>query len=111
MVARGTSWELVPELLFQDVPDHAFGLSAQHIEGIRLNFGVRRGLERQQTYLWSIAMGRTSSCLLATAARAGAADRTFARCFSCHRLATLQQCIAAQSDHHAHVCLRTQTSV
>ena len=55
---QGDSGELVPELLFQDVPDHAFGLSAQHIEGIRLNFGVRRGLERQQTYLWSIAMGK-----------------------------------------------------
>jgi hypothetical protein len=42
--------------LFQEIPDHALRLGAQHVEGIRLDFGVRRGLERQETYLWSIAM-------------------------------------------------------
>ena len=38
---------------------------------------------------------RTSSCLLATAAMAGAADLTFPLRLGCHRLATLEQCIAA----------------
>jgi hypothetical protein len=49
--------------LFQDVPDHPFGLRAQYIKGIRLDLGVRRGLQRQETHLRSIAVRKNQFVL------------------------------------------------
>lgn len=54
------SWEPVAELTLQQVPDHAFGLGVQHVEGIPADVVVRRSLEGEQTDLWAVACVMTS---------------------------------------------------
>ena len=44
-------WQLVPELLLDEVADHPLGLGAEQVERVRLDLGVGRALQRQQTDL------------------------------------------------------------
>ena len=46
----------VAQLLFDDVADHALGLRAQHVERIRVDGVVGRGLQRQQPDLRPVAV-------------------------------------------------------
>ena len=79
MVAIGASGGIAfPSFLLEDVADHSLGLRAEDVERVGLDIRVRRGLERQQTDLWAVAVGENQVVTCATAARSGAAARTLA---------------------------------
>ena len=52
----GPRVERVDELLLEEVADHAFALSAEHIEGIRCDVVRRVALKREKTDLRAVAM-------------------------------------------------------
>ena len=46
----------VAQLLLDDVADHRLGLRAEHVEGVGRDVVVRRGLQRQQPHLRTVAV-------------------------------------------------------
>ena len=97
----------VAELLLEDVADHALGLRAEDVERVRLDLRVRRRLQRQQADLRAVAVGEHQLVLLRDGGqrRRGGAD-VDALVLGGHRLAALEQRVAAQRHHHAHRCPR-----
>ena len=72
----------VAELLLDHVADHAFGLSAEHVQRVSLARLVRGALQRQQPDLRAVAVADDELMLLAIGASACAATLTLARCAS-----------------------------
>ena len=93
----------VAELLLEDVADHALGLGAQHVQGVGLDLGVGGGLERQQPHLGPVAV-RQDQLVLARHRRQRRGGRLHVAPLRLggHRLAPLQQRVAAQGHDHSH---------
>ena len=49
-------WQLVSQLLLDEIADHALGLGAEHVQRVRLDLLVRGALQGQQTDLGSVAV-------------------------------------------------------
>ena len=105
---RLTGRQKVSELLFDDVADHRLGLRAEHIQGVRGDFVVRRGLQRQQPHLRPVTVRDhelvprcdSSDC------RGGHAN-VVPLIFSRHGLAPAQNRVATQCDDDTHGRVRT----
>src|SRR6476469_2589357 len=87
----------VAQLLLEDVADHAFGLRAEDVEG------VRRRLQRQQPDLVTVPVGEDQLVLLGHGGQCGRGrPHVEALVLRGHRLAALKQRVPAQCHDYAH---------
>ena len=100
---RDVAGDHVAELLLEDVADHPLGLRAEDVERVRVDVGVRRRLEGEQPDLGSVAVGEHELVRLGDGrqGRRRAAD-VHPLVLRRHRLAPLQQGVAAERHHDAH---------
>jgi hypothetical protein len=94
----------VHQLLFDQVPDHAFGFCAQHVERPRRGWVVGRPLQGQQADLRSVAV-RHDDLVIAGQVRQRRCRDPNIRVLRLrrHRLSALQQGVSAKGHHHAHL--------
>ena len=96
----------VAELLLDEVADHALGLRTEHVERIRLDVLVRRGLQREQSDLGSVAVRQDELMLLGDRREGtcGDADVASLGVFG-HRLPALEERVAAERDQNSHAAI------
>ena len=100
---RHLEGQQVAELLLDHVADHALGLGAQHVERIGLVGLVGGALQRQQPDLRAVAVGDHELVLPGDRReRLGRDADIRALDLGGHRLAALQQGVAAERDDDAH---------
>ena len=95
--------EQVADLLLDEVADHALGLGAEHVERIGLDVLVGGALQREQADLRAVAV-RDDELVVAGDPRESARGDPDVRALVAggHRLAPLEQGVAAESDDDAH---------
>ena len=99
------AWEGVLECLQKEVADHPLGLGSQHVEGVGMGeVGVAGALERQQPDLRPVAVGDDQ--IVVSGQRGQGLDcgqDVLLLDLGDRRLPPLEQGIAAQGDHDAHL--------
>ena len=94
----------VAELLLDQVADHPLGLGAEHVERVRLDVRVGRGLEREQADLGAVAVRQHELVLLGDRGqrprrRRGRSPRWTSAVIGSPRF---EQGVAAEGDQDSH---------
>ena len=92
---------LAPQLLLEQVADHALTLGAEHVERVRPRRLVSFGLEQQHPYLRAVPVGQNNrmSVVEQRCQRSHRALDVPALNLSRDRLASPSECVASQSDN------------
>src|SRR5579862_7734305 len=95
--------QLVPELLLNQIADHALGLRVEDVEWIHVDVLVRRALEREESNLRPVSM-RDHELVRSRDRRKRAAGALGVRTLVLGRelFAALKKRIATESDNDAH---------
>ncbi len=94
----------VADLLLDEVADHALGLGAEDVKRIGLNVPVRGTLEREQPDLRTVAMGNDELVLAGDPRERGRRNPDIGPLMpGGHRLAPLQEGVAAERDDDTHL--------
>ena len=104
---RPVGRQRAPQLLLDEVADHALGSRVQDVQGVRLGAAVGLGLQGQQAHLRSVAVHDDEVVLRGQRChRLGRGPDVAPLYRRGHRVRTPQQCIPAQCEHDPHSSLQ-----
>ena len=101
---RPVRGEHAPQLLLDEVADHALGSRVQDVQGVGFGSSVGLGLQGQQAHLRSVAVHDDEAVLRGQRCERLRRDPDVAPLYrGGHRVGTPQQCVPAQCDHDPHI--------